>query len=321
MSALHLSAYGLRPALIAGIQRVIDRRDAINRINVFPVADGDTGTNLACTLGVVLQGLREPCFATAEHVLRRAATDAHDGARGNSGAILAQFLQGAADALAPGLRLAPAALAQAALRGSALARTAMAVPREGTILSVIQAFADELQTQAVLPTPDIRTCFKRALTKAQEALASRVGHNAWRDAAGAGNDRLRRARLDVGRWGADSLCAVVRACRSPRGMDRGSGGDGGVHPVHASQQRAATARRHRTPFRTRSHSRQAGREMTGSRIGPSGASTERRQEKRSCAPGSGVLRVQVARLLVRLPVASLAFPVRFRTCAILFHAR
>jgi dihydroxyacetone kinase-like predicted kinase len=51
MSTQHLSVYGLRRALIAGIQRVIAQREEINRINVFPVADGDTGTNLAFTLG------------------------------------------------------------------------------------------------------------------------------------------------------------------------------------------------------------------------------------------------------------------------------
>ena len=51
MSTPQLSVYGLRRALIAGIQRVIADRDELNRINVFPVADGDTGTNLAFTPG------------------------------------------------------------------------------------------------------------------------------------------------------------------------------------------------------------------------------------------------------------------------------
>jgi DegV family protein with EDD domain len=170
MSAHHLSVYSLRPALIAGIQRVLAQRDEINRINVFPVADGDTGTNLAFTLGAVLQGLREPFSATAGDMLRRAAAEANDSARGNSGAILAHFLQGVADTLPPDGRLTSVALAQAALEGSARARTAMTAPREGTMLSVMQAFADGLQTQARTNAHDIRACFKRALEQAEAAL-------------------------------------------------------------------------------------------------------------------------------------------------------
>ena len=170
MSARHLSVYGLRRALIAGIQRVMAQREEINRINIFPVADGDTGANLAFTLGAVLQGMREPRFASASDVLRRAAVEALDGARGNSGAILAQFLQGVAEAMEPGRPLTSGVLARAATSGSAQARTAMAEPREGTILSVIQAFADELQAQAEAGAQDIHACFRSALDRAREAL-------------------------------------------------------------------------------------------------------------------------------------------------------
>ena len=170
MSGQHLSVYGLRRALIAGIQRVLAQREEINRINVFPVADRDTGTNLAFTLGAVLQGIREPRFASAGDVLRRAAVEALDGARGNSGAIMAQFLQGMAKALEPGRQPTSAALARAAAAGAAQARTAMAEPCEGTILSVIQAFADEMQAQVRAGTEDVRACFRNAIAGAREAL-------------------------------------------------------------------------------------------------------------------------------------------------------
>jgi DegV family protein with EDD domain len=168
MSTQHLSAYGLRRALIAGIQRVITQREEINRINVFPVADGDTGTNLTFTLGAVLQGVRAPRFAGAGEVLRRAAAEAIDSARGNSGAIMAHFFQGMAEVPEPGRPLTSEVLARAATRGSARARAAMAEPREGTILSVIQAFADEMQAGA--GARDIRVCFGCALERAREAL-------------------------------------------------------------------------------------------------------------------------------------------------------
>ena len=170
MSTQHLSVYGLRRALIAGIQRVVARREEINRINVFPVADRDTGTNLAFTLGAVLQGVRASRFASAGEVLRRAAAEAVDSARGNSGAILAHFFQGVAEVPEPGRPLTSEVLARAAARGSARARAAMAEPLEGTILSVIQAFADEMQAQAGAGARDIRACFGPALERAREAL-------------------------------------------------------------------------------------------------------------------------------------------------------
>jgi uncharacterized protein len=170
MSTHHLSVYGSRRALIVGIRRVVAQCEEINRINVFPVADRDTGTNLAFTLGVVLQGIREPRFTSASQLLRRAAAEAIDGARGNSGAILAAFLQGMAEVLEPGLPPTLDVLARAAVGGSSRAREAMADPREGTILSVIHAFAEDLQTQAKGGAQDIRAGFRSALERAQEAL-------------------------------------------------------------------------------------------------------------------------------------------------------
>lgn len=168
MSAQHLSGYGLRRALIAGIQRVMAERDEINRINVYPVADHDTGTNLAYTLGAVVQGLREPQAAGAGAILRRAANEAADSARGNSGVILAQFFQGVADTLTGAVRLTPATLAAAAAHGASLARSAMAEPHEGTMLTVIQTFADAWRTPAGVR--DIRGGFIAALTRTRESL-------------------------------------------------------------------------------------------------------------------------------------------------------
>jgi hypothetical protein len=170
MSAPDQSGFGLCRALLAGGQRVISQRDAINRINVWPVADHDTGTNLAATLGAVLVGLRELRRAGAGAVLRRAAGEAGDGARGNAGAILSQFFHGAAEALADNPRLTLPALAVAAAHGSTLARAAMADPQEGTMLTVIQAFADELRIQAEAGIRDCRAGFAAALARTRAAL-------------------------------------------------------------------------------------------------------------------------------------------------------
>ncbi len=169
-SAHGVSGYALRRALIAGIQRVIARRDEINRINVFPVPDGDTGTNLAFTLGSVLQVVTAGRQGHAGDLLKRAASEAIDGARGNSGAIVAQFLQGVSEYVGNARRVSGEALANAAAAGSRAAREAMAEPREGTILSVIQAFAGEWTRQAESGVRDLRIAFGAALERARAAL-------------------------------------------------------------------------------------------------------------------------------------------------------
>jgi DegV family protein with EDD domain len=170
LSVQRLSGYGLRRALVAGIHRLIARRDELNRINVFPVPDGDTGTNLAFTLSAVLAVMRAPRLASAGEVLRRAAAEAIDGARGNSGAIVAQFLQGISEALGPSKWVTPETLSRAVGMGARLAREAMAEPREGTILSVIQAFAQDWRAQVEQGRGDFRGSFLHALEVAREAL-------------------------------------------------------------------------------------------------------------------------------------------------------
>ena len=169
-SRQRLSGYGLRRALRAGIQRVIAQRDELNRINVFPVPDGDTGTNLAFTLGAMLGAIGRPRVAHAGDVLRDAASEAIDGARGNSGAILAQFFQGLSERLTNEPRLSPESLAQAANDGARLAREALAEPREGTILSVIAAFANGWMRAIEGGARDFRSGFAAALARAKAAL-------------------------------------------------------------------------------------------------------------------------------------------------------
>jgi len=169
--APRISAPGLRRALVAGVSRVIARREALNRINVFPVPDGDTGSNLAFTLSRVLSGALSRRARSVGALLRAVAEDAIDGARGNSGAILAQFLYGASEVASDATVLTPSSLAQAARAGAEQARGALAEPREGTILSVIQAFADALGASPPGRRGEFAAWFGRALQRAQAALA------------------------------------------------------------------------------------------------------------------------------------------------------
>ncbi|MET0893498.1 MAG: DAK2 domain-containing protein, partial [Pseudoxanthomonas sp.] len=169
---LSLTAPALRRALIAGARRVIAGRDGLNRINVFPVADGDTGNNLASTLGSVLNGALSRRSRHAGELLTRVGDDAIDGARGNSGAILAQFLHGLAGQVKLLPSLDAASLAAAVRQGAASARLALAKPVEGTIVSVISAFAEELEKHSGAGAGrGSREGFARALVRARRALA------------------------------------------------------------------------------------------------------------------------------------------------------
>jgi len=167
---LRIRGPALRRALIAGARRVIAHRETLNKINVFPVPDGDTGSNLAFTLGTVLTGALSRRTASVGELLRKVGEDAIDGARGNSGAIFAQFFTGLAEAVGEQSTMPPQLLAQAIQAGAQSARGALAEPREGTILSVISAFADSLEQRGEVT--DMRAWFQPALLQAQRALAN-----------------------------------------------------------------------------------------------------------------------------------------------------
>jgi len=159
----------LRAALIAGSRAVIAKRDELNRINVFPVADGDTGTNMAFTFAAVLESATAARGQGADVVLRNAAMSAVDGARGNSGAIVAQFFYSLAEALKGQSRISLAALSQAVTLAALGARRALAKPREGTVLSVISDFAKGLSE--MVSSTQLSAFFGRGLAAAKRALA------------------------------------------------------------------------------------------------------------------------------------------------------
>ncbi|MGB0132212.1 DegV family protein [Dokdonella sp.] len=174
MSKIHGDTGGraIKRALIAGMGKVIAERDLLNRINVFPVPDGDTGSNLGFTLSSVRDALREMPETSAGAIFERMANEAIDAARGNSGAILAQFLQGLGESLAGHRRLALSQLASAAAFSSDQARQAIAEPREGTMLSVISAFSSSLRQACDQGVEDLRQAFSQALAASRLALAN-----------------------------------------------------------------------------------------------------------------------------------------------------
>ena len=162
-----LDAPAVRRWSIAAADALAEHRVEIDELNVFPVPDGDTGTNLALTLRAASDALAGEASATAAAALRAMARGAVMGARGNSGVIVSQILRGFADAIdgdcdATGLQ---AALHQAAEHAYA----AVADPLEGTILSVARAAAE---SAAVITngTRTLASVVSAALTGAATAL-------------------------------------------------------------------------------------------------------------------------------------------------------
>jgi DegV family protein with EDD domain len=171
----YLDGPRLSRGLLAGIARVTADAEHLNRINVFPVPDGDTGTNLAVTLGAVRNVLIGHRDRHAGKLLERVADAALDGARGNSGAILAQFFHGLCDASLDHRLLTTSQFVAGVTRGSEYAHDALTEPRAGTILTVIQDFAAELAARLAAGGQDFATLLEDGLRRAQRSLAATTG--------------------------------------------------------------------------------------------------------------------------------------------------
>ncbi|GAA3834172.1 DAK2 domain-containing protein [Brevibacterium ammoniilyticum] len=147
-------AIGLNGRLAARwARRAVDRlrreRGEIDELNVFPVPDGDTGTNMYHTLRAAYLAVEELSGpVTLPQVVAAMAAGAGRGARGNSGLILSVALQGVADALDGVTVATPEAMAAALELASARARKAVARPVDGTMLTVLDAMATEAREQA-----------------------------------------------------------------------------------------------------------------------------------------------------------------------------
>ncbi|MDH3401953.1 MAG: DAK2 domain-containing protein, partial [Chromatiales bacterium] len=170
---LYLDGTRLSRALRAGIARVLNDADYLNKINVFPVPDGDTGTNLVLTMRSVLMALAGHKDRKLGPTIELIADSALDGARGNSGAIMAQFFHGLSDGASGVSRWCTDKFSKAVLRGAEYAREAMGEPREGTIISVIDEFSAEITRQVGEPGGrDFAQVLERGLARARTALAN-----------------------------------------------------------------------------------------------------------------------------------------------------
>ncbi|MGB0514722.1 MAG: DAK2 domain-containing protein, partial [Wenzhouxiangellaceae bacterium] len=171
-SLLKIEPDQLQAALLAGIAHVQTRRELLNRINVFPVPDGDTGTNLMFTLNSVGSRLRKRAAPRMNRLLDEVADAALDGARGNSGAIIAQYFHGMSESCRNCQQMDARQLAAASKAGAAAAWSAMSRPVAGTMPTVLEDFGDALAEGVEDGIDDIRRLFNRARKAAHRSLAA-----------------------------------------------------------------------------------------------------------------------------------------------------
>jgi uncharacterized protein len=147
-----------RSLVEAGLVALEERRQEVNDLNVFPVADGDTGDNMVLTLRAVLHELDHLIDATADRTIDEIGRDeivgsvaraALLGARGNSGVILSQLIRGAAEELVsrPGELIDPVLIGAALARAADQAYGSVRDPAEGTILTVVREMAHRVASE------------------------------------------------------------------------------------------------------------------------------------------------------------------------------
>lgn len=168
MQIAYLDGSRLRRALIAACDYTQHCRAELNRINVYPVPDGDTGTNLALTVRSIADGLRATREREVWAVARRAADAGVLGARGNCGMIFSHFLLGFSAAVEGRERLSVAEFVVALRRAADHLYSALERPVEGTIITVIRETTEEAEQSQ---TSDFVELLDRLVARAREALA------------------------------------------------------------------------------------------------------------------------------------------------------
>lgn len=162
-----LTGYDIYDYLTAGAQNIIQYEDNLNAINVFPVADGDTGSNLAYTMKCILANAKrsEKAHETLNSISKAALEDAY----GNSGTIFASFLYGLAIESQSKSQLTIGEFSRAAQKAVDYAYDALAKPQEGTILTVIKGWANYLSDHYD-QHPNLMSLFSEAVLFSQKAL-------------------------------------------------------------------------------------------------------------------------------------------------------
>ena len=160
----------LQKMFLAGAANLEAKKEYINELNVFPVPDGDTGTNMTLTImsaAKEVNALEKPDMAS---IAKAISSGSLQGARGNSGVILSQLLRGFTKEIREYEEINAAVLARACERATATAYKAVMKPKEGTILTVAKGAAQKAQEMAET-TEDLEVFLSEVIKYAEEVLA------------------------------------------------------------------------------------------------------------------------------------------------------
>ena len=159
-----------RKAMLSAAAWLEQHRDTINKLNVFPVPDGDTGTNMAATMRAAMKEIVNVTDTNVSVVAHKLSDGAIRGARGNSGVILSQILRGIAHSLDKKTTFTAQDFSIALQYASQTAYRAVIKPVEGTILTVIRESAEAAKIAAEKGC-DLTTLMQEIVTKARQTVA------------------------------------------------------------------------------------------------------------------------------------------------------
>ncbi|TMG09066.1 MAG: DAK2 domain-containing protein [Chloroflexi bacterium] len=157
-------------ALLGSLSWLAANHEEVNRLNVFPVPDGDTGTNMLLTLQSAVEDVKESNAAEVSKIAKLASHGSLMGARGNSGVILSQIFRGFARAVEGKSALTPAELAAAFEEAANAAYRAVNKPTEGTILTVAREAGRAAATAASTPDANVPRVIAAAAAGARSAV-------------------------------------------------------------------------------------------------------------------------------------------------------
>ena len=163
----------LREMVLAGAALLEKNREMVDALNVFPVPDGDTGTNMSLTMASATREINSKEFTRADEAAEALSKGALRGARGNSGVITSQLYRGFAKALKGVEKITPTQFAAALQKGAETAYKAVMKPKEGTILTVARTIAEDAVRQAQAAPDDYDALFT-VILQSGEAILKRT---------------------------------------------------------------------------------------------------------------------------------------------------
>ena len=163
----------LRDMVMAGAALLEKNREMVDALNVFPVPDGDTGTNMSLTMQSATREVNSKEYLRADEAANALAKGALKGARGNSGVITSQLLRGFAKSLNGVEKITPVQFAEALTKGAEMAYKAVMKPKEGTILTVARVVAEDAMKQ-VKKDPDDYDQLITVMLKSGEAILKKT---------------------------------------------------------------------------------------------------------------------------------------------------